>query len=74
MSAREFELLKYFVEREGQVITRETILSEVWGYESLPTTRTVDNYVLSLRKKIEPRPAKPKHLITVHTAGYKFTR
>ncbi|MEX2117151.1 MAG: response regulator transcription factor [Bacteroidota bacterium] len=74
MSAREFELLKYFVEREGQVISRETILKEVWGYDSLPTTRTVDNYVLSLRKKIEPKPAKPKHLITVHTAGYKFTR
>lgn len=74
MSAREFELLKYFVEREGQVISRETILNEVWGYESLPTTRTVDNYILSLRKKIEPDPSKPSHLLTVHTIGYKFTR
>jgi two-component system alkaline phosphatase synthesis response regulator PhoP len=74
MSAKEFELLKYFVEREGQVISRETILKEVWGYDSLPTTRTVDNYVLSLRKKIEPKPSKPAHLLTVHTVGYKFLR
>lgn len=74
MSAKEFELLRYFVEREGVVVTREQLLNDVWGYESLPTTRTVDNYILTLRKKIEPVPSKPKHLITVHTAGYKFLR
>lgn len=74
VSAKEFELLKYFVEREGQVISRDTILNEVWGYDSLPTTRTVDNYILSLRKKIEPNPSKPKHLLTIHTVGYKFVR
>lgn len=74
MSAKEFELLKYFVEREGEVISRDKLLNEVWGYEAMPTTRTVDNYVLSLRKKIETAPSKPKHLLTVHTVGYKFVR
>lgn len=72
MTAKEFQLLKYFVEREGEVVTRHQLLDDVWGYESMPTTRTVDNYILSLRKKIEQNPAKPKHLITVHTAGYKL--
>jgi DNA-binding response OmpR family regulator len=74
MSAKEFELLKYFVEREGEVISRTQLLDDVWGYEVPPTTRTVDNYILSLRKKIEADSSKPKHLITVHTAGYKFVR
>jgi DNA-binding response OmpR family regulator len=74
MSAKEFQLLKYFVDREGDVITRAQLLDDVWGYESMPTTRTVDNYILSLRKKIETHPSKPKHLLTVHTAGYKFVR
>jgi DNA-binding response OmpR family regulator len=74
MSAKEFQLLKYFVQREGEVITRHQLLDEVWGYNAMPTTRTVDNYILSLRKKIETHPSKPKHLITVHTAGYKFVR
>jgi DNA-binding response OmpR family regulator len=74
LSAKEFQLLKYFAEREGQVISRNQLLDEVWGYEAMPTTRTVDNYILSLRKKIETNPSKPKHLVTVHTAGYKFVR
>ncbi len=74
MSAKEFELLKYFVEHEGSVITRDRLLNDVWGYESMPTTRTVDNYVLALRKKIEPAPSKPKHFLTIHTVGYKFVR
>ncbi len=74
MSAKEFELLKYFVEHEGSVISRDRLLNDVWGYESMPTTRTVDNYVLALRKKIEPAPSKPKHFLTIHTVGYKFVR
>jgi DNA-binding response OmpR family regulator len=74
MSAKEYELLKYFAEREGEVISRAQLLDDVWGYEVAPTTRTVDNYILALRKKIETNPSKPKHLITVHTAGYKFVR
>jgi DNA-binding response OmpR family regulator len=74
LTAKEFQLLKYFVEREGEVISRDQLLDSVWGYDALPTTRTVDNYILSLRKKIEKNPSTPKHLITVHTAGYKFQR
>ncbi len=74
LSAKEFKLLKFFVEREGVVISRATLLDEVWGYEVTPTTRTVDNYILSLRRKIESNPKKPKHLMTVYTAGYKFVR
>jgi DNA-binding response OmpR family regulator len=56
------------------VVTREMLLNAVWGYETFPTTRTVDNYLLTLRKKIEDDPAEPNHLLTIHTAGYKFTK
>ncbi|MBI5022335.1 MAG: response regulator transcription factor [Ignavibacteriales bacterium] len=73
-STKEMEVLKYLILREGEVVTREMLLEEVWGYDNFPTTRTVDNYILSLRKKIEDLPNEPKHLITVHTAGYKFIR
>ena len=74
MSSREFQLLKYFLEHEGEVISRARLLDDVWGFEVTPTTRTVDNFILSLRKKIEPDPSSPKHLLTVHTSGYKFVR
>ena len=74
LTAKEYQLLKYFVEREGEVISRNQLLDDVWGYEAMPTTRTVDNYILSLRKKIEQNPSKPTHLLTVHTAGYKFVK
>lgn len=74
LSAKEFQLLKYFAEREREVISRNQLLDDVWGYEAMPTTRTVDNYILSLRKKIESDPSKPKHLLTIHTAGYKFVK
>ncbi len=74
LSAKEFEILKYLVQHEGEVVTREMLLNDVWGYEVTPTTRSVDNYVLSLRKMIETDPSKPKHLLTVHTAGYKFVK
>ena len=74
LSAMEFKILKYFVQRESEVVTRQMLLDDVWGYEEFPTTRTVDNYILSLRKKIEDNPSKPKHLLTVHTAGYKFVK
>lgn len=74
MTVKEFEILKFMILREGEVITRDMLLDNVWGYESIPTTRTVDNYILSLRKKIEPDPAKPKHLLTIHTKGYRFVK
>lgn len=73
LSAKEFEILKFFVEHEGDVITRDMLLDKIWGYETYPVTRTVDNYILSLRKKIEDNPSEPKHLLTVPTAGYKFS-
>lgn len=74
LSAMEFKLLKYFSEREGEVISRDQLLDDVWGYDQYPTTRTVDNYILSLRKKIENNPSDPEHIITMHKAGYKFVR
>jgi DNA-binding response OmpR family regulator len=74
LSSREFDILKYFVQHEGEVVTREMLLNDVWGYENFPTTRTIDNFILSLRKKIEDVQSRPKHLLTVHTSGYKFVK
>jgi DNA-binding response OmpR family regulator len=74
LTATEFKIMKYFSQHESVVITRDNFLDDVWGYDSFPTTRTVDNYILSLRKKIEDDPANPVHLLTVHSAGYKFIR
>jgi DNA-binding response OmpR family regulator len=72
LTAKEYALLKLFVTHGGEVITRETILDKVWGYEKFPTTRTVDTFVHNLRRKIEDDPAHPKHLLTVPWSGYKF--
>jgi DNA-binding response OmpR family regulator len=74
MTAREFDVLRFLIRHEGEVVTREMLLDSVWGYDEFPVTRTVDNYILSIRKKIEPDPAHPRHLLTVHTAGYRFVR
>ena len=74
LSATEYRILHYFIDHESEVISRDKFLDEVWGYDSYPTTRTVDNYILSLRKKIEDDPANPKHLLTVHKVGYKFQK
>lgn len=74
MSVKEFQVLKYLVEHAEEVVTREMLLDDVWGYDSFPTTRTVDNYILNLRKKIEDDASKPKHITTVHTLGYKFLK
>src|SRR6267142_1656823 len=71
-TAREFDLLRYLVGHTGQVVTREQILNQVWGYEESPTTRTIDNFVAKLRQKIERSPHEPEHILTVHGAGYKF--
>jgi DNA-binding response OmpR family regulator len=72
LTAHEFKLLKFFTENPERVFTREALLNEVWGYHSYPTTRTVDNQILKLRQKLEPDPAKPRHLLTIYGAGYKF--
>jgi DNA-binding response OmpR family regulator len=74
LSVKEFEILKYFIGHEGEVVTRNMLLDDVWGYDNYPTTRTVDNYILSIRKQIETNPSKPAHLLTIHTAGYKFMK
>jgi DNA-binding response OmpR family regulator len=74
MSLKEYELLKFFIRHIDEVVTRNTLLDEVWGYDVFPTTRTVDNYILMLRKKIETNPAIPKHIQTIHSAGYKFVK
>jgi DNA-binding response OmpR family regulator len=72
LTAHEFKLLKYFVENAERVLSREELLNEVWGYNSYPTTRTVDNQILKLRQKLEPNATEPRYLQTIYGAGYKF--
>jgi two-component system, OmpR family, alkaline phosphatase synthesis response regulator PhoP len=72
LSAREFQLLKYFIEHRGATLTREELLNEVWGYNATPSTRTVDVHVAWLRQKIEPNPRHPQYVLTIHGMGYKF--
>jgi len=72
LTAYEFKLLRYFIEHAGHAVTREKLLSEVWGYQNYPTTRTVDNLVLKLRQKLEPDPANPVYFQTMHGIGYRF--
>ena len=74
LSRRELELLRYFLAHEGETLDRLRILGDVWGPNESPTTRTIDTHVLKLRKKIEIDPAEPRHLLTVHGVGYRFTR
>lgn len=74
LSGKEFEILRFFIDHEQEVVRRDMLLNEVWGYDIFPTTRTVDTFILNLRKKIEDDPAHPKHLITVHRTGYKFLK
>ena len=73
LSAREFLILRHFLHHRGRVVSRDQLLDAVWGYDSIPFTRTVDTHMSKLRKKIEDDPANPRHLITVHRLGYKFT-
>jgi two-component system alkaline phosphatase synthesis response regulator PhoP len=72
LSAREFKLLQYFIEHRGAVLTRETLLNDVWGYNAMPSTRTVDVHVAWLRQKLEPNPRYPRFILTLHGLGYKF--
>jgi DNA-binding response OmpR family regulator len=73
LTPRELRLLKYFVEHKGRVVSRDELLDAVWDYDNPPFTRTVDMHVAKLRKKIEDDPADPRHIVTVHRLGYKFT-
>jgi DNA-binding response OmpR family regulator len=72
LSAREYRLLRYLISKQGTVVTRDELLDEVWGYNSYPTTRTVDNHIARLRQKIEANIDEPRHILTVHGVGYKF--
>lgn len=72
LSAKEFQLLRYFIEHRGATLSREELLHDVWGYASTPSTRTVDVHVAWLRQKLEPNPRVPQYILTVHGMGYKF--
>jgi two-component system alkaline phosphatase synthesis response regulator PhoP len=72
LAAREFQLLRYFIEHRGATLTREELLNEVWGYNAMPSTRTVDVHVAWLRQKLEPVVKHPQYILTVHGLGYKF--
>ena len=74
MTAREFNALKFLVQNPERVISRDELLTEVWGYQNYPSTRTVDNHILKIRQKLERDPANPVHFRTVHGVGYKFVR
>ena len=72
LTSHEFKLLRFFTDNPERVLSRDVLLNEVWGYNSYPTTRTVDNQILKLRQKLETDPANPTHLLTIYGAGYKF--
>jgi two-component system alkaline phosphatase synthesis response regulator PhoP len=72
LSAREFKLLRYFIEHRGATLSRDELLNDVWGYDAMPVTRTVDVHVAGLRQKLEPNPRHPQFILTVHGLGYKF--
>ena len=72
LTSLENEILKYFIAHKGEVVTRGSLLDKIWGYEKYPTTRTIDNHILKLRKKIEEDPAHPEHILSVYGEGYRF--
>ncbi|MCF8464196.1 MAG: response regulator transcription factor [Flavobacteriales bacterium] len=72
LSKKEMKLLRLFVERRNEVLSRETILETVWGYDIFPSTRTIDNYILAFRKYFEKDPKDPKHFLSIRSVGYKF--
>jgi DNA-binding response OmpR family regulator len=72
LTSKEFKLLAYLIKNPRRVVSRDELLNQVWGYQNYPSTRTVDNHILRLRKKLESEPAHPKHFHTVHCSGYRF--
>ena len=72
LTSLEAEVLKYFISRPGEVVKRDDLLNKIWGYERFPTTRTIDNHILKLRKKIEDDPSHPQHILSVYGEGYRF--
>jgi len=73
LSAREFKLLRHFIAHRGATLSRDALLADVWGYDEMPLTRTVDVHVAGLRQKIEANPKAPEYLLTIHGLGYKFS-
>jgi len=72
LSSKEFAIMEYLISHEGEVVHRHDLLDDVWGYDVMPDTRTVDNFILDLRKKFELDPSKPKHIISIRGVGYRF--
>jgi len=72
VTPKEFKTLEFLIKNAQRVIPRDELLDKVWGYESYPCTRTVDNHMLRLRQKLEIDPSHPSHFLTVHGLGYKF--
>ncbi len=72
LSAKEFQLLRYFIEHREATLSRDELLNEVWGYDAMPSTRTVDVHVAWLRQKLEPNSRHPQYILTIHGLGYKF--
>lgn len=72
LSHKEFEILNYLLTNKNEIVDRYDLLKNVWGYDNQPTTRTVDNFIVKLRQKLEKDPSQPKHIITIHGVGYKL--
>jgi DNA-binding response OmpR family regulator len=72
LTSLEVEILKYFILHVNEVVSREDLLDKVWGFDKFPTTRTIDNHILKLRKKIEQNPSYPKHILSIYGEGYRF--
>ena len=72
LTAKELEVLRLLSRHRGEIVTRDRLLEEVWGYETYPTTRTVDNHILRLRQKLEEGPSDPRHILSIYGEGYKF--
>lgn len=74
LSSHESKLLVYLVTHAGETLSRDQLLTDVWGYPDLPLTRTVDNFIARLRGKLEDEPHQPRHILTVHGIGYRFVK
>ncbi|MFC2116817.1 helix-turn-helix domain-containing protein, partial [Bacteroidota bacterium] len=74
LSSKEYAIMRYLIKHEGEVVQRHELLNEVWGYDAIPDTRTVDNFILELRKKLEETPSNPKYIISIRGVGYRFKR
>ncbi len=72
LTSKDFDIIRYFWNHQQQVISRDDLLKHVWGYDESISSRTVDNFIVKLRKNIEKDPSSPKHIITIHGTGYKF--